>query len=98
MTDEVRSVHIGGQLFRRENFFLLDPDQPKADPNELLKLRKGELPNPADILHGCAYCHKTMPWDVFAAHFLPCARSWRRVRLDITRKTFTGATPEVESA
>lgn len=96
--DEIRSVRIGsrpsGPLFRRENFFLLDPDKPLADPNELAKQAR----DPNAIMHGCAYCHRVLPWDEFAAHFLPCAREWRRVRLDITRKTFTGATPEVESA
>lgn len=100
--DEIRSVRIGSKpsapLFRRENFFLLDPDKPLADPNELLKLRKGELPDPNEILHNCPICHKTLSYEVFKAHLRPCYIKWRKVSLDITKKVFTGATPEVEHA
>lgn len=44
---EPRSVRIGPSLsFTRENFLLLDQEQPKADPNELLKLKRGQQPDP----------------------------------------------------
>jgi hypothetical protein len=96
----LRSVRIGSPapLFRRENFFLLDPDKPLADPNELLKLRKGELPDPNAILHNCPICHKTLPYDVFVAHARACYVKWRKVQLDITKKKFSGVTLEAESA
>lgn len=97
-----RSVRIGtpsAPIFRRENFFLLDPDKPLADPNELLKLRKGELPDPRTVLHGCPVCNRVLDYDVFVAHLRGphgCYAKWRKVTLDITKRKFAGATPERE--
>lgn len=73
------------------DFFLMDPERPKADPNELLNLRRGEMVDPRRINHNCPICNRTMAWDLFKAHAEPCYRKWRKVKLDITRKVFRGA-------
>ena len=89
--EEIKSARIKtsprGPAWKPENFLLLDPDQPKADPNELLKLRRGQMADPATMNHNCPCCGRTMAWPLFKAHALDCYRKWRRPRL------FTGGNP-----
>lgn len=99
---EQRSVRIVSSqpIFRRENFLIPEPGKPLPDPEALLKQHalKPTLQE-RDVHFGCPACRKTFKYyDVFAAHALPCYARNRKVRLDITKKKFTGATPEVESA
>lgn len=92
----MRIGHPSAPIFRRENFFLLDPDKPLADPNVLLKEQGGRLDDPRTINHNCPICNRTLAYDLFVAHLKGprgCYAKWRKVKLDITKKKFTGATP-----
>ena len=89
-----RVLALGPSLaFKRENFLLLDPEAPLADPNELLAKQGGRLDDPRTMNHNCPSCGRTMTWDLFRAHALPCYRKWRRVKLDITKRVFQGGGP-----
>ena len=40
--------------------------------------------------HNCPICNRTMGYALFMAHARACYTKWRRVKLDITHKVFTG--------
>jgi hypothetical protein len=84
----------GAPAWKLDNFFLLDPENPLMDPNELLKLRKGHMADPDSMNHNCPCCNLTLSWDMFKAHWRGCYISWRKVRLDITKRKFAGASLE----
>ena len=84
---------MAGPAWRPDNFLLLDPEKPLANPNELLKLRRGRIADPRAINHNCPCCNRTMAWELFRAHALPCYRKWRKVKLNITHRTFQGGGP-----
>lgn len=66
--------------FNRQNVFLMDPDQPKEDPNDLLnRVHGGKMMDPKAMNHNCPFCNKTMAWDIFVAHAEYCFRRWRKV-------------------
>jgi hypothetical protein len=91
--DEQRTVRVASlkPIFSRDAF-LFDPEQPQLDPNELAK----RAADPRAILHWCPMCERSLEYDVFWAHIKGphgCYARWRKVKLDITRKKFAGATP-----
>ena len=65
--------------FDRQNVFLMDPEQPKVDANQLLNQRGGRMLNPQDMNHNCPFCNRTMAWDLFMAHAEYCFKKWRKV-------------------
>lgn len=70
---------------------LYDPERPKVDPNELLKELGGRMTDPRRVNHNCPWCHKTLAWELFVAHLVPCVTKWYKVQ-DVTNRRFTGAT------
>ena len=66
--------------FDRANIFLMDPDKPKEDPNEMLaRTFKGKMLDPRAVNHNCPFCGKTMNWELFTTHAEACFRKWRKV-------------------
>lgn len=66
--------------FERSNVFLMDPDKPKEDPNDLLnRVHHGKMLDPKEMNHNCPFCNKTMAWDLFVAHAEACFKKWRSV-------------------
>jgi len=66
--------------FNLSNVFLMDPDKPKEDPNDLLnRVHKGKMLDPRAMNHNCPFCNKTMAWDLFVAHAEDCFKRWRKV-------------------
>lgn len=90
----IHMVPPGAPAWRPENFLLLDPEQPTTDPNELLKLRRGRMADPNTVNHNCPCCDRTMSWSLFKAHALACYKSWRKIKVDVTRRKFAGASLE----
>ena len=88
------TAHATFPKFERSNVFLFDPDQPKEDPNDLLKRMGGRLTDPYAMNHNCPMCSVTMNWELFQVHMEACYRKWRKVKLNIERRTFAGATRE----
>lgn len=66
--------------FNRQNVFLMDPEKPKEDPNDLLnRVHHGQMLDPRSMNHNCPFCSKTMAWDLFVAHAEYCFKKWRKV-------------------
>ena len=87
-----RSTTVSAPAFRPENFIVFDPDQPQKDPNDLAAAMGG-LTDPNEMQHNCPGCHRTMEWELFKAHALPCYKQWRKVAPGWRRhRNFRGAT------
>lgn len=66
--------------FNRQNVFLMDPEKPKEDPNDLLnRVHHGQMLDPRSMNHNCPFCSKTMAWDLFVSHAEYCFKKWRKV-------------------
>ena len=82
--------------FNRRNMFLFDSDRPKEDPNDLLNRMGGRMTDPTAMNHGCPFCNRVMAWALFCSHMEYCFTKWRKT-MSVTRRKFTGATPEGNS-
>lgn len=83
--------------FSRRNVFLMDPDQPKEDPNDLLnRVHHGQMLDPSAMNHNCPFCNKTMAWDLFTAHAEDCFKRWRKVVYRRHRTIGTVVQPKAE--
>ena len=66
--------------FDRANVFLMDPDKPREDPNDMLnRTFGGKMLDPHAVNHNCPFCGKTMNWELFTNHAEGCFRKWRKV-------------------
>lgn len=66
--------------FNRQNIFLMDPEKPREDPNDLLnRVHHGRMMDPREMNHNCPFCNRTMAWDLFVAHGEDCFKRWRKV-------------------
>lgn len=89
-----RDVEVEGALanafFRADKMTLLDPDDPTVDANELYRSRGNKMLDARNVNWNCPLCHKTMAFELFAAHARPCAKQWFKT-VDATKRRFTGA-------
>ncbi len=74
------TIRAGGRLpaWEQKNFMMFDPDQPHKSAEQLAK-EQGRLTDPNEVEHNCPGCDRSMTWDIFQAHALPCYRKWRKV-------------------
>lgn len=63
---------------------LYDPDRPQLDPNDLLR-ELGRVIDPDSMNHNCPFCGKTMSWQLFIAHLVPCVTKWDKPRPTVWR-------------
>lgn len=88
------AVAFRGPAYDARNVFLFDPDQPHKDAEQIYREMGGQMLDPYAVNHNCPMCDRTMAWDLFRAHLMPCYRANRLTRIDITKRKFAGASIE----
>ncbi len=80
---------VAEAFFNPKGMVLMDPDDPTVDIEALYQARGRQMRDLKMMNINCPLCKKTMAYELFINHTLPCMKKWYKLT-DPTLRTFAG--------